>query len=285
MPVTVRFTRSDGKSFAFDDSPMGVTALDGVGGPKLELFTEKSAVGDGDIITGRRVAARPITITASNRIMRINAQMRKIVSAFFNPLYTYSVEITYGESTRSAHECELKAIAIPTANIYKRFSVTLTLLSPTGYLDGGGLYGRDINSIQPRLGWPWVSMRGRGMLYSLYNFSKAVTVDNNGDAPTFIRAVFTATGKDAVINPKLIKGEYFIRVLTTMRPGDKVEIDTEKRLVKINGVNAMHLVDKASNWTGMKMEVGQNSFGFDADEHDNQLSVRIYYTTRFYGMG
>lgn len=285
MAVTIKFTRSDGKTFAFDDAPMGVTALDGVGGPKLELFTEKTAVGDGDIITGRRVASRLITIKASNRAMRLNQQMRKLVSAFFNPLYKYTVDITYGSSNRAAHECELKAIAIPTVNVYKRFEVTVTFLSPTGYLDGGGIYGRDINSVQPRLGWPWVSVAGRGMLYSLYNFSKAVTVNNDGDAPTFIRAVFTATGSDPVPNPVLIKGEYYVRVLTTMNPGDKVEIDTEKRLVKINGVNALHLVDKTSNWTGMKMEVGQNSFGFDADDHDNQLSVRIYYTTRFYGMG
>lgn len=285
MPVTIKFTRSDGKQFAFDDAPMGVTALDGVGGPKLELYTEKAAKGDGDIITGRRVSSRVITIKASNRMLRLNPQMRKLVSAFFNPLYKYSVEITYGESTRWAHECELKAIAIPTENVYKRFEVTLTMLSPTGYLDGDSVYGKDINNIIPRLGWPWVSVAGVGMLYSVFEFTKAVTIDNDGDAPTYIRAVFTATGEDPVPNPKLIKGEYFVRVLTTMQPGDKVEIDTEKRLVKINGVNALHLVDRQSNWTGMRMERGQNSFGFDADDHENQLSVRIYYSKRFYGMG
>lgn len=285
MAVTITFTRSDGKVFAFDDAPMGITRLEGVGNPKLELYTENAAVGDGDIITGRRVGGRTITIRASNRAVALNRQMRKIVSAYFNPLYKYSMDITYADSTRSAHECELKAISIPTENVYKRFEVTLTMFCPMGYLDGGGIYGRDINSVQPRLGWPWVSVADRGMLYSLYNFSKAVTVNNDGDAPTFIRAVFTATGSDVVANPMLIKGEYYVRVLTSMQPGDKVEIDTEKRLVKINGVNALHKVDKASNWTGMRMDVGQNTFGFDADEHDNQLSVRIYYTTRFYGMG
>lgn len=285
MPVHVAFTRSDGKQLAFDDAPMGITALDGVGAPKLELFTEKAAVGDGDVITGRRVASRLITITASNRVISLNAQMRKIVSAFFNPLYSYDVDITYGQSKRSAHECELKAIAIPTGNIYKRFEVTLTLLSPTGYLDGDGLYGKDINNVVPRLGWPWVSVANVGMIYSVYEFTKAVTIDNDGDAPTYIRAVFTATGEDPVTNPKLIKGEYFVRVLTSIQPGDKLEIDTEKRLVKINGVNALHLVDRQSNWAGMRMEHGQNSFGFDADDHENQLSVRIYYSKRFYGMG
>lgn len=283
--VKVVFTRSDGRSFAFDDSPMGVTSLEGVDGPVTEVFTEKQAIGDGDIVTGKRVAARPITISASNRVIALNKQMRKIASAFFNPLYTFDVAITYQGSTRTAIDCEIKAIAIPTGNVHKRMEIKLTLFSPSGYLDGGGLNGVNIASVTPRLGWPWVSVVGVGHLYSLYNFSKAITIDNDGDGPTYIRAVFVATGKDPVVNPSLIKGSYHVKVLAGINPGDQLEIDTEKRLVKINGVNVLHLVEKTSNWTGMRMDVGQNSFGFDADEHDNQLAVRIYYTKRFYGIG
>lgn len=283
--VEIKFIRSDGRTFAFDDSPMGITALKGVDAPTVEIFTEKQAIGDGDIITGKRVASRSITITAANRMPALNSQMRKIASAFFNPLYTYTAEFTYDGSTMSAHECELKAIAIPTGNVYRRLEITLTLLSPTGYLDGGGLYGRDINSVQPRLGWPWVSVAGVGHLYSLFNFARAITVQNDGDAPTFIRAVFTASGPDTVENPKLISGESFIRVMTTLHPGDALEINTEKKQAKLNGVSVLHLVDKASSWAGMRMNVGQNTFGFAADSNDNQLSVRIYYTKRYYGLG
>lgn len=285
MAVTVKFTRSDGRTFAFDDSPFGVTQLDGVDAPVLEVFTEKNATGDGDLITGNRVGARTITLEAKNRFHRLNEQMRKLASAFFNPLYTFNAEITYGKLTRTANECRLKALAMPTGNIHKPLSIKLTLLSPSGYLDGGGLYGKDIASVQPRLGWPWVSVMGVGHLYSLYNFARVISVNNDGDAPTYIRAVFTATGSDGVVNPTLIKDEYRIRILTTLNLGDQLEIDTEKKLVKINGVNALHLVDKTSNWTGMRMGIGNNVFGFEADEHDNQLSVRIYYTKRFYGLG
>lgn len=283
--VVVKFTRSDSKTLAFDDSPFGVTELDGMDAPVLELFTEKNPIGDGDLITGNRVGARTITITAKNRFQKMNEQMRKIASAFFNPLYTFNVEVTYGSLVRTANECRLKALALPTENINKPLAIKMTLLNPSGYLDGGGLYGRDIASVQPRLGWPWVSVVDVGHLYSLYNFARVISVDNDGDAPTYIRAVFTATGADGVVNPALIKDEYKIRILTTLQLGDQLEIDTEKKLVKLNGVNALHLVDKTSNWSGMRMGIGNNVFGFDADEHDNQLSVRIYYTKRFYGMG
>ena len=283
--VSIVFTRSDGKKFAFDDAPFGVTELNGVDAPNIELFTVKNAVGDGDVVTGKRIGARTITIEAKNRHTRINEQMRKIAAAFFNPLYTYDVQFIYGSYERTAHDCEIKAMAIPTENLYKRLSVKLTLMCANGYLSGGGIYGKDIASIAPRLGWPWVSVAGVGHLYSLYNFSRIISVDNNGDAPSFIRAVFTATGDDDVTNPKLIKDEFYIRVMTTMHKGDQLEIDTEKRLVKLNGVSVLNLVDKTSNWMGMRMDLGRNVFGFAADDHDNQLAVRVYYTQRFYGLG
>lgn len=285
MGVKIVFTRSDGKTFAFDDAPLGVTELNGVDAPKIELFTVKNAVGDGDVITGKRIASRTITIEAKNRYTGLNEQMRKIAAAFFNPMYTYDVEFAYGSFVRTARDCEIKALAIPTANLYTRLQITITLLSKSGYLDGGGIYGKDIASVTPRLGWPWVSVVGVGHLYSLYNFSRIISVNNDGDAPTFIRAVFTAVGTDTVTNPKLIKDGHYIRVLATMNKGDELEIDTENRIIRLNGENALHLVDRESNWTGMRMDVGTNVFGFAADEHDNQLAVRIYYSKRFYGIG
>lgn len=286
MPVSVTLTRSDGRELMFDDAPMGIIGLEGLDAPKTEIFTEKNAIGDGDVIVGKRIASRLITIKAANRAPALNEQMRKIIAAFLNPLYTFSVSVRYGGLERAAHECELKALALPTESLYKPLKVTFTLLCPTGYLDGsGGMYGADITEKQPRLGWPWVSLAGRGMIFSRYLFTRAVTVDNRGDAPTYIRAVFTALGPDTVTNPKLIKGGYYIRILTVLQPGDELEIDTEKRLVKLNGVSALQLVDKRSNWNGMRMNRGQSSFGFAADTNDNQLSVRIYYTERFFGMG
>jgi len=264
---------------------MGVTELEGVDAPKVEIFTEKKAVGDGDVVTGKRVASRNIQIKAASRILELNEQMRSLASAFFNPSYTFDVEIIYGSFSRTGRNCELKALALPTANLYKRFEITMTMFAPNGYLESGGLFGRDIASVTARLGWPWVSVAGVGFLYSKFNFAKTIEVNNDGEAPTFIRAVFTVKGTDTVENPKLFKDDAYIRILTALNPGDEMEIDTENRIVRINGENALHLVDKMSSWQGMRMDAGMNTFGFDADTHDNQLSVRIYYAKRYYGMG
>ena len=291
--------RSDGQTFAMDDKPIGLLELKGVDAPAMEVFTEKNAVGDGDTVTGSRVAARDITIRAKSRGGIKNAILRARAVVFFDPQYTYDVDISYDGVTRTARDCRLRAVAIPSGSLYQPLDITATFLCPYGYLDGeGGMDGVDLNSITPRLGWPYVSMMkdgvpgkarsglddAPGMLFGVYNYDKTVVIHNRGSAPTWVRGVFTAMGPGTVQNPKLIHGDAFVRVLYTMNPGDVVDIDTEKRVVRINGVNALNKIDKASSFGGMRVDPGYSVIGFDADTNPDQLSARVYFQIRYLGV-
>ena len=282
-----------------DDKPIGLLELKGVDAPAMEVFTEKNAVGDGDTVTGSRVAARDITIRAKSRGGIKNAILRARAVVFFDPQYTYDVDISYDGVTRTARDCRLKAVAIPSGSLYQPLDITATFLCPYGYLDGeGGMDGVDLNSITPRLGWPYVSMMkdgvpgkarsglddAPGMLFGVYNYDKTVVIHNRGSAPTWVRGVFTAMGPGTVQNPKLIHGDAFVRVLYTMNPGDVVDIDTEKRIVRINGVNALNKIDKASSFGGMRVDPGYSVIGFDADTNPDQLSARVYFQIRYLGI-
>lgn len=283
--ANVLIHRSDGQTFAMDDRPIGLLELKGVDAPAMEVFTEKNAVGDGDTVTGSRVAARDITIRAKSRGGIKNAILRARAVVFFDPQYTYDVDISYDGVTRTARDCRLKAVAIPSGSLYQPIEITATFLCPYGYLDGeGGMDGVDLNSITPRLGWPYVSMENAGMLFGVYNYDKTVVIHNRGSAPTWVRGVFTAMGPGTVQNPKLIHGDAFVRVLYTMNPGDVVDIDTEKRVVRINGVNALNKIDKASSFGGMRVDPGYSVIGFDADTNPDQLSARVYFQIRYLGV-
>ena len=283
--ANVLIHRSDGQTFAMDDRPIGLLELKGVDAPAMEVFTEKNAVGDGDTVTGSRVAARDITIRAKSRGGVRNAILRARAVVFFDPQYTYDVDISYDGVTRTARDCRLKAVAIPSGSLYQPIEITATFLCPYGYLDGeGGMDGVDLNSITPRLGWPYVSMENAGALFGIYNYDKTVVIHNRGSAPTWVRGVFTAMGPGTVQNPKLIHGDAFVRVLYTMNPGDVVDIDTEKRIVRINGVNALNKIDKASSFGGMRVDPGYSVIGFDADTNPDQLSARVYFQIRYLGI-
>ena len=297
--ANVLIHRSDGQTFAIDDKPIGLLELKGVDAPAMEVFTEKNAVGDGDTVTGSRVAARDITIRAKSRGGIKNAILRARAVVFFDPQFTYDVDISYDGVTRTARDCRLRAVAIPSGSLYQPLDITATFLCPYGYLDGeGGMDGVDLNSITPRLGWPYVSMMkdgvpgkarsglddAPGMLFGVYNYDKTVVIHNRGSAPTWVRGVFTAMGPGTVQNPKLIHGDAFVRVLYTMNPGDVVDIDTEKRIVRINGVNALNKIDKASSFGGMRVDPGYSVIGFDADTNPDQLSARVYFQIRYLGV-
>lgn len=297
--ANVLIHRSDGQTFAMDDKPIGLLELKGVDAPAMEVFTEKNAVGDGDTVTGSRVAAREITIRAKSRGGIKNAILRARAVVFFDPQYTYDVDISYDGVTRTARDCRLKAVAIPSGSLYQPLDITATFLCPYGYLGGeGGMDGVDLNSITPRLGWPYVSMMkdgvpgkarsglddAPGMLFGVYNYDKTVVIHNRGSAPTWVRGVFTAMGPGTVQNPKLIHGDAFVRVLYTMNPGDVVDIDTEKRIVRINGVNALNKIDKASSFGSMRVDPGYSVIGFDADTNPDQLSARVYFQIRYLGI-
>lgn len=297
--ANVLIHRSDGQTFAMDDKPIGLLELKGVDAPAMEVFTEKNAVGDGDTVTGSRVASRDITIRAKSRGGIKNAILRARAVVFFDPQYTYDVDISYDGVTRTARDCRLKAVAIPSGSLYQPLDITATFLCPYGYLDGeGGMDGVDLNSITPRLGWPYVSMMkdgvpgkarsglddAPGMLFGVYNYDKTVVIHNRGSAPTWVRGVFTAMGPGTVQNPKLIHGDAFVRVLYTMNPGDVVDIDTEKRIVRINGVNALNKIDKASSFGSMRVDPGYSVIGFDADTNPDQLSARVYFQIRYLGV-
>lgn len=282
MRPTISFLRSDGQSFVIDGSTFDITHIDGIGAPRVEIFTEKKAVGDGDIVTGRRVAARTINIELSNRLIGLNRQMRSLAGAFFNPRYDFDVTIQYDSVERTAPGCRIKSIDMPTENIHKKLRLYLTFFCPDAYLLGEGLRGANINKVTPRFGFPFVSLVGIGFNYAVFDFTTNISIQNNGDAPTYVKAVFTAKGM--VTNPKLIKDGAQIKILANLTAGDVLEIDTEQNTVTLNGANAVNLVDKTSDFAAMELAIGDNTIGFGADSGDNLLDVSLFYAKRYQGV-
>lgn len=279
MKPSVVFTRSDGAVLAIDDTLLGLTGLDGIGSSCVEIFSEKRAVGPGDVITGKRVTSRLITIKASARVHGRNEQLRTVLSAFFNSMHTYDAVFCYDGISRTAEACELKVLDIPTGNIYAPLKWSLSLLCPGGYLQGEGLNGQNINEVRGGFGFPYVSLVGYGFNTGVFLFAREVPVQNDGAAPSYLRAVLTCRGP--VKNPKLIKDEAFIRILTTLEKGDVLEIDTFQRSIRLNGKNAITLLDRESSFSGMTLEVGRSVIGFEADENDTLLDVSVYWHKQY----
>lgn len=275
--------RSDGKSYLLTaPSPLRLLDITGIDSPFIEVFSEKRAVGSGDVITASRIGTRKITIIAEANT-NIEAT-RKEISTFFVPNYTYTLHIEHMGIVRLAKLCRLiaKNLCIKYEMIPLRLS--LTFLCPSGYLTGPEEQGEDINDSKPRFGFPLIFTPNVGTIFGLRLHSGTARIANTGDGETYIRFLLVNIGANNVVNPSITVNGFTVRVLVTLKPHDNLEIDTEHQTVRLNGVNCLYAMDMYSRIGHAVLKRGVNSITYNADANLSQLAVRIFYDLRYLGI-
>lgn len=285
MSVKVKFIRDDNAEFVIDNSLWkipsdGLTGFDFTG---IAITTENNAISDGSYLTSKRIPEKDRTIKAILQNKSMNKTMRQIVRGFFNMKHTFSVYITYQGITRWC-KGELYSVSLPTDNIYNRLKLDVTILSPMPFMLSEDNYAQNIALIEPLFEFPYNKKIGELWEFSRFKFANSVELINDGDVETYCKAVMTAKG--SVTNPKLIKGDKFIKILDTLETGDVVIIDLENQPVSItkNGVNIIGKTDRTSSFNDMVFNVGSNMIGYDADDGSNMLDVTIYFNKRYLGI-
>lgn len=283
--VAARFVRSDAAELIADGTDWLLTpgTVDGVCKPIFDVFTEDNANTDGSTVTGKRVAARDLTMTGTGMRVANNAILRAMASSFFNPKYTYKIYMTYQGRTRWI-SAELAGIDIPTDMVCVPQTFTATFLAANPYWQSVDDFGQDIAAITPRWGFPYMDPPAYGVLVDVANFTRSVVFDYDGDVPAYPTIVLTAD--DAVTNPKIIKDDAYVRLIDELVKGDRVEIDTNPRHIRItkNGVNVLNKTDRGSKFTALQMTPGTNTVRYEADYGDNNLHVVIRYNKQYLGV-
>jgi hypothetical protein len=279
--VFLRFVRSDGRELSVNDDVWGITDIKGLDKLELTVYTQKAAIGDGDLVTGARVGARTIEIELTARNVALNEVLRRAATSFFTAGRAYDLYVTrYGEP-RYARECWLDSFEIPTERQFKRLVARIDLLCPEGYFLSADSFSRNIAEIEGRCGYPYIATETYGRIYGIYTYAGLVYLDNDGDTEAYCQAVFIAKGD--VTNPKLLAGDGYVRVIGTMSAGDVLIIDGREKSVTMNGVNISNHLDKDSYFDGIVFSIGTNSVGFTADIGSNVLDVYVYYNKRYIG--
>lgn len=280
--IQVTIHRDDGRIFRIDDTLWGLLSAKGLDEPNIEVYSQKLAVGDGDIVTGTRVGARDIEFTAKVRSAALNDVARLNALSFFRPRAAYDVYVRRYGGQRYAAACRLDGVSVPTENIYRPVTLKLAFLAPEGYWLSADSFGKNIAGIEDRCGYPYVATQNYGRIYGTYAFARTVALDNDGDAEAFCKAVMKARAQ--VVNPKLTAGAGFVRVLKTLQAGDELVIDGQKKSATLNGANAAALLDKDSDFSGITFGIGTNMISYSADVGSNVLDVYVFYSKRYLGV-
>lgn len=273
--VAARFVRSDAAELIADGTDWLLTpgTVDGVCKPVFNLYTEDNAAGDGAVVTGKRVAARDLSVSASSMRIANNAVLRARASSFFNPKYTFKIYLTYQGRTRWI-SAELAGVDLPTDMVCVPQTFTATFLAANPYWQSVDDFGQDIAAITPRWGFPYLDHPTLGVLVDIANFARSVVFEYDGDVPAYPTITITADAE--VTNPKIVKDTAFVRLIDTLNAQDI-------RITK-NGQNVLNKVDRASNFTGMQMQPGTNTVSYEADYGDNNLHVVIRYNKQYLGV-
>lgn len=292
--VKARIVRSDGQEMTIGDGDWRIPndGLTNWANLSYNVYSAEIPSADGAIITSKRVASIDRTITAECRGADPDA-LRARAIWFFNPKYTYEVHLTYRGRTRW---CSGEQIGFEASegNMYKPPTLTWTILCANPYMQSESNFGKDIAEIVPMFAFPWWSalpvesgslpITNEGAVVSVHTFAKSVDVTNDGDVPSGMRIVMRATGN--VLNPSVRLGGGWVRIKKNLIQGDTVRMDVTSRppVVTLNGENAMHLVDRESSILNLRIDVGDTTLEYDADDGYQNLSVSVYWNKQYLGV-
>lgn len=281
--VKIKFIRDDGQQLSADFITWGIPSdgLKGIDFAEWNLYTEQLAFGDGSIITGGSYSSRNLTITLENMNTNYNQRDRNNVIRFFNPKHTFHIYVTYQGNTRWI-EGSLNGFSVPSENIHRRLNVKIGFFCKDPFFKSVDEFSKDIASIQPGFGFPYIATDRFIPYVSVYMFNTEVELLNEGDIDVGIRVYMRFTGD--VENPKIEQGGNKFQLIGKFKDNDVVKIDFDKQSVTKNGVNCYNLISSDSSFTKIKIPVGGTTISFNADEGHLNMSVIIYYNQLYGGL-
>lgn len=294
--VLVRIVRSDGQEMTLNDGKkwrLPKDALENFANLSYDVSSAEIPSYDGALVTSKRVSSVDRSIKAIAQFSERNAVLRAEAISFFNPKYTFDCHITYMGRTRwcSGEQIGFKCSE---GNIYEPAEFEWTILCPRPYMLSEGNFGKDIADVVGKFGFPFMSFLpvsdgsvpgfNTGFVASVHEFAKTVYIDNDGDVESGMKVTIKA--KDTVVNPLVRVGDAFIRIIKTITQGDVILLDASQRppVVKYNGKNAMHLVDRRSTVLEMVIPTGITAIEYDADDGDQHMSVVVSYDKQYLGL-
>lgn len=283
--VKVRAVRSDGQVFEYEGADWKILSLEGIDFPKFEIFQSPRGYGNGSIITGKRKEARDIDIIARERISTNNINDRPIALGFHNSNYTFDLYFTYMDVVRIAKGCQLQGASCPSGNVYAALELTVSYLHPESDLLGENSHSTSFTAIEPL----WHVTRayapnGGALAFGVINHATSKVLNYLGSEDTFIHVSLEATG--LVQGVKVSIGGVSVTVNVTLGAEDVIEIDSETKTVKVNGVDVPPADYNGEQLPKLILSYGDNVVSVEdaTDEGNTAFDAQVTYTGRYGGL-
>lgn len=295
------FTTAKGQSVQIDASGLFLlTSLDGLGNIQEEEDNRRSPGQDGETFVECVFGPRSVLIggyiNSVNETTIYNA--RRSLAKVFNPklgLGTLMVYLDSGTFLLRNAKASLPKFPERGNNPTQGFIIEVVgkdpyWYSPTYNLEelGGWEGGLEFNDDAGGLEFPIVDGVETGIEFETSAATAEITVQNNGDVPTWIEAWF----KGPLTQAKLINettGEYIL-VERELAKNEELYVCTKQKELDVAITNLTTGII-SDGWghigeenTFIQLQTGENALTYDATGADSGTSVKVRYRDRFVGI-
>ena len=282
--MVIKFVKPDKTSLIVGDNyewRLQKNGLEGFSSFEAKLTTSSDYARDGGTVDAIRLDDKKRVIKICNIDWRNSGQKREQARSFFNYGVTYRIYITVDDETRWG-EAILYRMAMnePTNEDYM-LKLTMSFEFENPYLLSVDDFGKDIAELTPNFGFPYISRMIYGTTPGVFNFSRTVTLSNDGDNIAYPK--INMKFRNEVTNPKVIINDGFIRFIGVFDTTDNILIDYTVNPPRVtnNDNNILGLCDRESAFDDMYIQVGDNTISFDADNGTDEMSVSVYYNKMY----
>lgn len=280
----IKFVRDDGKTFTVGDTQpwrfLKSKRMDGFADFSGAISQVENYSTDGGRIDNVRLSLKDRTLGIGYTDIPNNRVARDTFESFFIYNMFYNVYVTYMGMTRWARGKLYKMqMSDETEDWLQTAIMTFRFENP--YWLSPDDYNKDIASIIPMVGFPYISPVGIGITGGKFEFEQEVEIINDAHANTY--PVITVRAKGSVTNPAIIINGEQVKLNDTLVVGDEIvfNFDVIPPTIKKNGANALGLCDRTSNFDAMYFSLGTNTISFDADDGSNNMSVSVKFYKRY----
>ncbi len=261
-----------------------IVSTEGLEAGEYRLILSENALLDGARVDGLRVLPRTVKLVFDVVCDDPDGVHRASLLSFFHPAADGVMTVTRSGCRRQIG-CRVSALSFRQQTAYQPLRVSVTLLCPDPFFTDAEDKTASIDTVAPLLSFPLTSLKGSGVSGSAVTRSYDVVIDNTGDLPIGVRAVFTVlSGKTgSVQNPGIACGGEGVKLLDTLTAGDEVTVSTcpgSKKILK-NGKNT-YLFSRTSIF--FEIPAGKSTVSFTADSGKTLLSGTVSYRCRYLGI-
>jgi len=260
--------------------PYRLLSITGLGASGYDVALMSHAIQDGAVVTNSRLKERYIPIQLECSDYDKSVELRDELIRFISPAHRYTL---YAERSgiKRRIDCRVNNFSFDPPNIHDYYVTDFELLCPNPYFMDEKNTTQRFLTFAPMMSFP-LAFPPAGMTTGVPLILDGMPIDNIGDVPFGVIVNIEAYGGD-MVNPMISCDDEYIRVKTTLKTGDIMQIDTrpKNKGVYINGVSTF-MFERTSRF--FRIEPGRSNLQISADEGVGNAQTYIEYTNLWLGV-